>query len=817
MGSTDVASLAIRIESLEVATAKGRLNDLTNAGGRAERATDGLAGSFKRLIGPLAASITAAATLGKLVSTQREFDVLNASLITATGSTEEAGKAFEALQQFAAKTPYDLAQVTESFTKLVNMGLTPSERALMSYGNTAAAMGKDMNQLIEAVADAATGEFERLKEFGIKASQNGDRVSLTFRGVKTEIGNNAAEIEQYLMALGENEFAGAMTERMNSLDGAISNLGDAWDQMFLQVSQSGVGDLIETGVRAATSAIEDLTAYIASGQMEQHLLAIGASFGSFGSGIMEDLGRTADYISQLFKETAGEGKSFGSVVFETLQVLAINTVYVLKQVGNEIGGIAAQLAALATGDFAGFKRIGEMMKEDAIAARKEVDALSEAVLNPKTGKDATSGYEKHMEEARRLREKYDREREAKAKELEDRLAKYGKGGSATGGVDKAAEKAAAAAEKKRQAEFEKLVESLRTEEEAIAESYAKRKAIIDGSTAPESTQRSDLTARLDKEHSDQLKKLAEQRGAELEGLRASLRTEEEVIQESYDRRLQIIHDNTADNFQLRGEMESRLEAERDKALAGLEEQRQREKDSLYSSLMSEEEALLHAYERKRTAILESEAVTETERQDLLRRLKQQFDEEQAAAEMQRLQMQLGNAENLFSGLAGIAKSYAGEQSKEYRALFAVSKAFAVAQAGLSIKTGIAKAMELGWPAGLAAAAAAAAQGAQILAQINGENFAGAFDQGGQIPAGKIGLVGEYGPELVRGPASVKGRELTARELRKSEPAAQAAPPVVNVRNINVLDPSVVGDYLGSDDGEQLIMNVVQRNQRALGG
>jgi hypothetical protein len=39
-------------------------------------------------------------------------------------------------------------------------------------------MGKDMMQMIEAVADASTGEFERLKEFGIKASKQGDQVAL---------------------------------------------------------------------------------------------------------------------------------------------------------------------------------------------------------------------------------------------------------------------------------------------------------------------------------------------------------------------------------------------------------------------------------------------------------------------------------------------------------------------------------------------------------------------------------------------------------------------------------------------------------------
>ena len=41
------------------------------------------------------------------------------------------------------------------------------------------------------------------------------------------------------------------------------------------------------------------------------------------------------------------------------------------------------------------------------------------------------------------------------------------------------------------------------------------------------------------------------------------------------------------------------------------------------------------------------------------------------------------------------------------------------------------------------------------------SFAGLFDQGGRIPAGQVGIVGERGPELVRGPANVTGREETA--------------------------------------------------------
>lgn len=48
---------------------------------------------------------------------------------------------------------------------------------------------------------------------------------------------------------------------------------------------------------------------------------------------------------------------------------------------------------------------------------------------------------------------------------------------------------------------------------------------------------------------------------------------------------------------------------------------------------------------------------------------------------------------------------------------------------------------------------------------NAENdsswFAGAFDRGGDIPAGQFGIVGENGPELVSGPVQVTGRRHTA--------------------------------------------------------
>jgi hypothetical protein len=45
---------------------------------------------------------------------------------------------------------------------------------------------------------------------------------------------------------------------------------------------------------------------------------------------------------------------------------------------------------------------------------------------------------------------------------------------------------------------------------------------------------------------------------------------------------------------------------------------------------------------------------------------------------------------------------------------------------------------------------------------------------------------------------------------------QAAPQVnVSPKIINVLDPSIVGNYMNTDEGEQMIMNVVQKNRSSL--
>ena len=77
-----------------------------------------------------------------------------------------------------------------------------------------------MDQLVEGLLDAQTGEFERLKEFGIRASKEGDKVKFSFRGITTEVQFTDKAIKDYIISLGNLEgVQGTMKVQMSELTG----------------------------------------------------------------------------------------------------------------------------------------------------------------------------------------------------------------------------------------------------------------------------------------------------------------------------------------------------------------------------------------------------------------------------------------------------------------------------------------------------------------------------------------------------------------------------------------------------------------------
>lgn len=175
------------------------------------------------------------------------------------GDAEAAKAAQDQITEFAAKTPFQLEEVLGSFIKLKNYGLEPSERALKAYGDTASAMGKNLDQMVEAVADATTGEFERLKEFGVRASKEGDNIKFTFRGIETTIKNDSKAIQEYLLELGETNFAGGMEAQSKTLNGVLSTLKDNFSiAMGKILTDTGVLDLVTRLVQGLSDKIVEV-------------------------------------------------------------------------------------------------------------------------------------------------------------------------------------------------------------------------------------------------------------------------------------------------------------------------------------------------------------------------------------------------------------------------------------------------------------------------------------------------------------------------------------------------------------------------------
>ena len=231
------------------------------------------------------------------------FEILETQMGTALGgSRKQVRKTLLALQDFAAKTPLQMEEIITAFISLKNRGLNPSQRALKSYGDTASSMGKGLQQMVEAVADATTGEFERLKEFGIRASSTKDKVAFTFKGVTTTVKKNSREIENYLIRLGEVNFAGGMEKQSRTLEGRWSTLMDTANAMFTKIAQkSGL-------MEAAKGVVEGFTKFLDDNS--ESILKVASATGQLISGLKDFL-ETGDATNDLlfeFSRTVGMSK-----------------------------------------------------------------------------------------------------------------------------------------------------------------------------------------------------------------------------------------------------------------------------------------------------------------------------------------------------------------------------------------------------------------------------------------------------------------------------------------------------------------------------
>ncbi len=197
-----------------------------------------------------------------LFRTAGQFEQFQIMLEGTEGSAHAARKAMAWVTKFAETTPYELDQVMEAFIALKAYGIDPTNGSLMALGDASAGMSKPLMDAIEAMADAATGEFERLKSFGIRASKEGNRVSFSFRKNGKDIRRDAeftgAAIEEALTGIFNERFGGAMIRQSTTLFGLIANLKDKWSQFLLMVANAGIFDMVKKDVEGLLDRVNEM-------------------------------------------------------------------------------------------------------------------------------------------------------------------------------------------------------------------------------------------------------------------------------------------------------------------------------------------------------------------------------------------------------------------------------------------------------------------------------------------------------------------------------------------------------------------------------
>lgn len=218
---------------------------------------------FEKISSGALASLGAAFSVGAVLSfgkavidTTANFQKMEAVLTNTLGSQSAAKVAMDQIVEFASKTPFQVDELTSAFVKLANRGFKPTISEMTSLGDLASSTGKSFDQLAEATLDAMTGEFERLKEFGIRAKAEGDNVAFTFKGVTTEVEKTDTAIQEYLISLGEAEgVSGSMAAISETVGGKISNLGDNFTQLQLVIGNSSSG--LVSGVLDLANALTE--------------------------------------------------------------------------------------------------------------------------------------------------------------------------------------------------------------------------------------------------------------------------------------------------------------------------------------------------------------------------------------------------------------------------------------------------------------------------------------------------------------------------------------------------------------------------------
>lgn len=276
---------------------------------------------------------------------------------------------------FANKTPFETDSIVEATVRLQSYGID-AQKTMTQIGDMAGVMNKDIMQAVEAVADAQTGELERLKEFGITKAMIEAKGAELYKN-QTIVNNKGQIVDQKkfndaLFALMEERFKGGMEIQAKSYKGIMSTITGVWKTGLANMAGiSGTGEIIEGS--AFDTAKEGLN-WVATKMQNMA-----------DSGTFEQIGRKIGGVVQT-------GVKYGTKVISVAKKIKDSVADTAKTIAARLepmrplfDGIAEKATSLGRKITDGFTRAGPQIKTLAETyippAIEMVGKLADAALN----------------------------------------------------------------------------------------------------------------------------------------------------------------------------------------------------------------------------------------------------------------------------------------------------------------------------------------------------------------------------------------------------------------------------------------------------
>ncbi|MBQ4844927.1 hypothetical protein [Pseudoalteromonas sp. MMG005] len=732
--------------------------------------------------GPTTLIETAVAGISKVTEVTKQFETLQARIETISTSSAHAKTLFANINDIAEQTPHGLEQTTNSFIALANNGLTPTKAAMTAYGDIASTLGLTLEEVSNSVIDT-TSNSTRVQQnafaaLGVTAEKNGEVLSLSFNGVKTTIQNDSASIQTYLTQLGQNNFAGAMTKEMDTLGGKMTRFGSEWDELFLNVGNAGIGDLMKDSLTGATEALDGFNNKLASGEIGAYFSAIGDKF---NRAIGTDLTRGIESVSSLlmsnFKDWGGNTTKVVDFISSAFLNMPENLKASVELMAIEFASLvqygSSYLDYLKDALVIGVERISSSLSIGVSEMLNALNPLANDIDFDEKRAKATQALDQKQESVdSRLSKSLNANKSVKEQSVSEVFARR------ESNIDKSSKAFEAAADVgvrykkttvKRQKEYDSannneqlgikspLVSGHLGIENEVAESQEKQTQIV----VKACQERNKKIAELEQQRTDDV--LAQSTAAlnQLAGLGTLLNadiTSPEQVEEIASATRATYDSGAALYDSFFGENKEEDASQSSEEGAALEEERNTQKLAVTQDFLEQQTVIQEEKDAEKLAATENFLAQQTEVEVDQAKVK---SERVTQIEQNEQSSRLSQASDFFGGVASVAKVFGGKQSKAAKAAAIAQTTIKTYESATNAYSSLALIPIVGPALGIAAAAAAVSAGMANVQAIKSTNYAGAYDHGGLIPAGKIGLVGEYGPELISGPVNVTSRRTTA--------------------------------------------------------